>query len=182
MGACVCDFCLMMLLTSVNRAMLIEVEGSLGGGKAVTLCFETGEDCEEFVSALDRAVANAGNAGEGGGNSGGGSRVKARADGAVLSPGIFHRRFAFILGPLLDADSPVVSQLCHLQDGENGRMVAAVVYLTRRSLIAVPQRYSACACEKTLRKHALIHSVTVPPSEIPLHAWHESGALFIEMA
>ena len=132
------------------RAVLVEVEGQIGGGKAVTLSFGTGDDCEEVVTSLDRAHAMAeGIKGPG--------RVKVRADGAVLSAEIFYRRFGFILRSMHDGGGPMLSQLCHIQEGgDAGRLVAGVVYLTRRCLIAVPQRYSACACEKTLLKHALI--------------------------
>lgn len=146
----------------VCRAVLVEVEGQIGGGKSLTLCFESGDDCEEIVSALDLAKAQA----EESGTLTVPPRVKARADGAVLSAEIFHRRFGFILRMLLDSDTgPVVAQLCHIQGdtsaaGGAGRLVAGVLYVTRRCMIAVPQRYSACACEKTLLKHAQIFELS----------------------
>jgi hypothetical protein len=165
------SFVLHVCTLFVYRAPCITVQtnGVLGGqrakmvatanGKAnqlVTFEFMSAEESEEMVCELDKAVAAASS--ESGKIEA--TRMKARNDGAVLSPQLFQLRFGFLVRSLSDEDGSCVSQLCHAEsESESDReahLVPGVAYLSKRCLVFLPQRYSMCSCEESLRRQSRI--------------------------
>ncbi len=148
-----------------SSALTVEVNGLLGGRKAklanaesgaakqsVTFDFISAEDMEESVCALDKALAAACS----GSMSSEDSRIKARNHGVILSAQLFQRRFAFLLRSLSDEDGSLLAQPCHAESDQSAQQLPGIAYLSKRCLVFLPQRYSMCSCEDSLRKHSQI--------------------------